>query len=105
MVDYRKIGERIRMYRIRKGLTQEELSFMIETAPSYISSIESGKKKPSLRKLADMAEAMELTVNDFLYDMDEMNIDSLNRLLAMFPREKQEHIIQYFIKFVKLIIN
>ena len=55
MIDYSEVGKRIRYYRIKEGLTQEQLAFDIETSASYLSNIERGVKKPSLQKVSQIA--------------------------------------------------
>lgn len=41
-IDYEKIGQRIRGWRIRKKMTQEQMATLIEREPAYISRIENG---------------------------------------------------------------
>lgn len=50
-IDYEKIGQRIRGWRIRKKMTQEQMATLIEREPAYISRIENGRQKPSLDTL------------------------------------------------------
>ena len=66
MIDYIQIGKRIRYYRIKRGLTQESLAFEIHTSAAYVSCIERGTKKPSLQKLVEIAEILELSVEDLI---------------------------------------
>ena len=66
-IDYEIVGKRIKEYRERLDLTQEDLAFAIGTSAAYISEMERALKKPSLDKLADIAEVLEVTVNDFIY--------------------------------------
>ncbi len=67
-IDYKIIGKRIRSLRISKNVSQEQLAFLINSSPSYISNIERGVKKPSLQKLIEIAEVLDVTVNDFIYN-------------------------------------
>lgn len=67
MIDYILIGKRIRFYRQQMGLTQESLAFDINTSAAYVSCIERGKKKPSLQKLVEIAESLNISVNDLLF--------------------------------------
>ena len=67
IVKYETVGKLIRYHRLSKKMTKEELVFRIESSPAYISYMESGKKKPSLEKLMDIAEVLGVTVNDFVY--------------------------------------
>jgi len=57
------LGARIRSIRQERGLTQSELAGP-KLSESYISLIESGKRKPGRRTLEAIAERLELTVDD-----------------------------------------
>lgn len=59
-IDYKMVGNNIRKYRERNNLTQEELGFAIKTSAAYVSEMERAVKKPSLDKLADIAEILEM---------------------------------------------
>ena len=50
-INYHAVGNRIRAYRLDKGITQEELAFRVNTSSAYISNIENAKKRPSLSDL------------------------------------------------------
>ncbi|ARU59961.1 hypothetical protein CBW65_01960 [Tumebacillus avium] len=67
------IGARIREFRMKKGITQVELSKGICT-PSMISQIEADRARPSYRVLAGIAErldvAMEYLLKDLHLDME-----------------------------------
>lgn len=67
MIDYIQIGNRVRSYRKQKGLTQESLAFEIHTSAAYISCIERGTKKPSLQKLVEIAEILDVSVESLVY--------------------------------------
>ena len=66
MIDYIQIGKRIRYYRIQNGITQERLAFEIHTSAAYVSCIERGTKKPSLQKLVEIAEILDISVEDLI---------------------------------------
>ena len=66
MLDYTEIGERIRSYRKKNGYTQEELALTISTSTAYISYIERAIKKPSLQKLAQIAEVFGIPIDSLI---------------------------------------
>ena len=68
-IDYEAIGRRIRVWRIHKAMTQEQLSALIEREPAYLSRIEHGSQHPSLDTLLRICGALELDVNDLLLDV------------------------------------
>ncbi|WP_018130140.1 tetratricopeptide repeat protein [Effusibacillus pohliae] len=63
------LGQKIRELRIRKGLTQSELSEGLVT-PSMISQIESDKANPSHQLLMQIAEKLETPIEYFLTDVE-----------------------------------
>ncbi len=105
MINYKKIGDRIRQYRSIRGITQEELAYMIGSSSAYICNVELGKKKPSLQMLSEIADAMNLTVNDFLYDRMPVDTDSITEILSLFNQEKQKRIILHLTEFIQTIIT
>ncbi len=67
-IDYKAIGKRIKIARIRQGLTQETLSNIIGLSPSHLSNIETGSTKVSLPTIIHLANALHLSVDDILSD-------------------------------------
>jgi transcriptional regulator with XRE-family HTH domain len=63
MVDINKrVGGRIRHFRKAKGMTQEDLAFESKIDYSYINEIEAGKRNPSVKRLHDIAKALDIPV-------------------------------------------
>ena len=62
MTEKRKIsgefGIALRTYRLERGLTQEQLSEKLDIVRSYICSLESGKRQPSLNMVFRLAAAL-----------------------------------------------
>ena len=50
-VDYEKMGKRVRQYRKKAGLTQQQVAETIEIEASNMSHIERGKIKTSLNTI------------------------------------------------------
>jgi len=53
-------GPVLRQLRLKKRLTQEQLSEMIGVASPYISMLESGHKYPNLAMLFKISDALEV---------------------------------------------
>ena len=66
MIDYLEVGKRIKYYRKKRGLTQEQLAFDIHTSAAYISNIERSIKKPSLQKIIQISEILEISVDELV---------------------------------------
>lgn len=60
-------GERIRLYRTRRGLSRERLSGLAGVSPSWLKQVENGTRKAdSLRLLVAVAEALNMPVWDLI---------------------------------------
>ena len=66
MLNYVEIGSKIRAFRKAKGLSQEQLAEKVWISTTHMSHIETGATKLSLPVLADIAEALEVGVDDIL---------------------------------------
>ena len=66
MLNYKEIGRRIRYYRGMRKVTQEQLAFEIQSSAAYLSNIERGIKKPSLEKLLQLSNALDVPIEAFL---------------------------------------
>jgi transcriptional regulator with XRE-family HTH domain len=59
------IIEKIKSIRIKKGVSQMELSLRSNLSQSFIANIEKGKKQPSVLTLIKIADALEVNPQDF----------------------------------------
>lgn len=67
-LDYKAIGKRIKIARIKADLTQERLSEIVNVSPSHMSNIETGTTRVSLTLIVAIANALSVTVDDILCD-------------------------------------
>ncbi|HHZ07053.1 MAG TPA: helix-turn-helix transcriptional regulator [Clostridiales bacterium] len=67
-LDYKAIGKRIKIARIKADLTQEHLSEIIEISPTHLSNIETGTTRVSLNAIVSIANALGITSDDLLCD-------------------------------------
>lgn len=68
VLDYKAIGKRIKIARIKADLTQERLAEIVSISPSHMSNIETGTTRVSLTALVTIANALSVTVDDLLCD-------------------------------------
>ncbi len=70
MYVYKDIGNRINYYRKRKGYNQGEFSKLIpgKRTQSWISSLESGRKRISVDELGYIAESLGVSINALIGD-------------------------------------
>jgi len=67
-LDYKAIGKRIKIARIKEELTQEALAEKVNISPTHLSNIENGTTRVSLSTIVNLANALRTTVDDFLCD-------------------------------------
>ena len=78
-LDYQAIGVRIRRLRKERGLTQQALAERSNQEPSNVSHIERGATKLSLPTMVNIANALEVTVDDLLCDSLVESKDAFRR--------------------------
>ena len=66
MIDYESIGSRIKYYRVTRGISQEELAEKTELSRVHISCIERGERIPSLAAIINIANALNVTVDELV---------------------------------------
>ena len=67
-INYEIIGSRIRGIRKNKKMTQEKLAELSGVEPSNISHIERAATKLSLPTLVSIANALDVTLDEIVYD-------------------------------------
>lgn len=63
-LDYKAIGKRIKIARIKADLTQERLAELIDISPTHLSNIETGTTRVSLNTIISIANALSVTGDD-----------------------------------------
>ena len=63
----RGVGARVRQCREEREWTQEDLSARAELDRSYIAGIEAGLRNPSIKAVAKIARALDLTLSELLH--------------------------------------
>jgi len=65
----RALGKALREYRLRKGLTQQEVADKCGLDISYVGGIERGQRNPTLGVIHGLASVLGVKVSDLLKDM------------------------------------
>lgn len=79
-VDYKGIGLRIKAARMVKKYTQEQVAELCDVSTQHISNIENNKTKVSLPLLIDIANVLEVS-------LDELVCEVLVRSEAVYAKE------------------
>lgn len=66
-MDMRKlVGRNVRRFRLKKGLTQEELSVASGFSQQYISGLERGLRNPTVVSVYELSQALSVNYLDLL---------------------------------------
>lgn len=55
------LGEQLKLFRIQKGMTQEQLANRLNTTKAAISRYEKGQRQPRLEQIVEMAMALDVS--------------------------------------------
>lgn len=61
------LGARLRSFRIKAGISQEELGFKAKLHRTYIGSIERGEQNVSVDNISRLAKALKISIKE-LFD-------------------------------------
>lgn len=81
------IGENIKNKRIEKKLSQEELANLCGLSKNGIWNYENTKRRPNLEVLMNIADALDVTLEDLIYGSNSIYINRLNRSGASIIRD------------------
>lgn len=73
-MDYNFIRKRITELRIKKGVSEYQMSLDLGHSRSYIQNIASGRSKPSIEEFLYICEYLNITPRDFF---DESNAEPI----------------------------
>lgn len=62
-INYKQIGKKIKQLRLENGLSQEQLAEYCGLSTSYVSYIETGKRRISLKGLEVMSQYLNFNVD------------------------------------------
>lgn len=76
-IDFNNLEEllsfNIKYYRYLNGLSQEKLSELTNLVPSYISDIERGRHMPTIKNIANIANALDIEPYILLKNVERDN--------------------------------
>lgn len=91
------IGKRIQEFRKKKGMTQEELSEVIDISPHYLSALERGIYNIKLETLVKILNTLGISADEVFCDVVNKSCavtsSRLSERLESLPTEEQERIL------------
>lgn len=104
-LDYKIMGERLRMARQNKGMTQDQLAEKLNVSIAFLSRIESGKTRINLVRLNEICTITGVSESYILNGTSEDSPTYLtkefNELLKDCPANKKKQIFEI----AKIIVN
>lgn len=86
-IDYKALGAKIKEYRKKENITQEQLAEMADISLSHMSNIETASASVSLPALKLIADALDVT-------LDELLIDSYSKKQKEYLYSRKECILE-----------
>ncbi len=62
----KKFGKNVKIERIKKDLTQEQLAEKMQVGSNYLARVESGKQNMSLGKILELSKFIDTDINNLL---------------------------------------
>lgn len=100
VINYVKIGKKIKKIRLEKELTQEEIASAAEISLSHMSNIETAKTKVSLITLAKISRILECSFDELVFDDKITSNFKLKKILCNVD-EFEINIIEVLIKAIE----
>ena len=104
-INYEMIGKRIKEERNKKGFTQEALANAANFSLPHIGHIETGKTKLSLSALVTIANVLDTTPDNLLYDSVQLSVDSYDKEFKDLTNNCSPHEKQLLLEMVKQLIS
>ncbi len=62
----KKFGKNVKLARIKKDYSQDQLAEKLNVTQNYITKIETGRQNMSLKKIAELAEGIGVDIEELL---------------------------------------
>ena len=97
------IGARIRDYRIKKRMTQQELAERCDLSLPYVNFIENGHRTVSLPTLIKILEVLDVSLSDFFLPFSPTkNKDIANLLMEIQKNDQTDELAKHLLEIVKI---
>ena len=102
----KSVGQRIRNYRTRQGLSQEKLAELSGCHPTYIGQLERGEKNATLESIDKIATALNISLSKLFEKLNtedgEKDIPlECYEFLSAKTKEEQEHLYRILLEMDK----
>lgn len=101
------VGQRIRNYRTKLGLSQERLAELSGCHPTYIGQVERGEKNATLESIEKIASALDIPLSKLFEKLGNRNDDKKDiplecyELFSEKSQEEQERLYRILLEIDK----
>lgn len=105
------IGQRIRNFRTKQGLSQEKLAELSGCHPTYIGQLERGEKNATIESIEKISLALNVSLSKLFEKLggEESNVRNIPlecyEFLSAKTKEEQEHLFRILIEMDKYKSN
>lgn len=108
MIDWESVGKRVKMFRIRNKMSQEELAERVQISRIHIGYLERGERIPSVEVIVNVANALNVSADDILAENllfadSIVSMDDIDFLADSTPQEYQ--ILIRMMRYLKEILR
>lgn len=100
MVDYKEMGNRIRLARKNLKLTQEDASERCDITASFYGNVERGDKVMSVETLMKVSKGLNVSADYILFGEDGYGEDTMLEFIEVLRRNTD---VRQFEKYVEII--
>lgn len=101
-----KLGDKIKLLRNKKGLTQLSLANKSNISRSYLADVERNRYNPSIDTLKAIATALDTSLSNLICDTDtDMNISELKKIKSSCMESNNVNLEEMIFDFEKGLEN
>ena len=97
------LREAIRNERKNKRITQEELAEMLEVSPTHVKHIESGHRKPSIEILFELAEILNISLDEVVFPKNRTPNDATRGKIERLLDVSDESSLQFILSVLEAL--
>lgn len=90
-LDNMRLGKRIKSIRKLRGVSQMELSEIIDCSPNHLSYIETGNRSLSLASFVRLANALGVSADELLIDSLDHSANTINHKFSSIMADCDEY--------------
>lgn len=101
------IGERIRLFRVHKSLTQKKLAEITELNEKYLSRVERGSENITLETMIKITSALDISLEELFHGTQQSTKETnllINEIISLLQTmTERDH--KFFLSMINLLSN